>query len=85
MISPIVSLELRQRIGVMEMGLKSAQLVGGVTFGMGWMIDIFQESGMKGTCRDRLKRFAIGRLIQDAARRRYHVGIQSYPTVVGQL
>ena len=33
----------------MEMGLKSAQLVGGVTFGMGWMIDIFHESGMKGT------------------------------------
>ena len=54
---------IRHRIGVMEMGIKSAQLVGGVTFGMGWMIDIFHESGMKGTCRDRLKRFAIGRLI----------------------
>ena len=76
---------IRQRIGVIEMGLKSAQLVGGVTFGMGWMIDIFHESGMNGTCRDQLKRFAIGRLIQGAARRRYYVCIQSYPSVVGQL
>ena len=73
---------IRHMIGVMEMGLKSAQLVGRR---MGWMIDIFHESGMKGTYRDRLKRFAIGRLIQGAARRRYHVGIQSYPAVVGQL
>ena len=50
---------IRHRIGMMEMGLKSAQLVGGVTFGMGWIIDIFHESGMKGTDRDQLKRFAI--------------------------
>ena len=68
----------------MEMDLKLAQLVGSVTFGMGWIIDIFHESGMKGTERDRLKRFAIGKLIQGAARRRYHTGIPLYPAVVGQ-
>ena len=36
---------MRARIGVMEIGLKSAQTVGGVTFGMGWMMAVFRFPG----------------------------------------
>ena len=46
----------RHRMGVIEMGLKSAQLTGGTTLGIGWMMDIFQESGMYDDEIDRLNR-----------------------------
>ena len=46
----------QHRMDGMEMGLKSAQITGDTTLGIGWMMDIFQESGMYDDEIDRLNR-----------------------------
>ena len=44
---------IRDRIGVIEIGLKSAQSAGGLILGMGWMIATFPTSGMNDEDTDR--------------------------------
>jgi len=72
------------RIGVMEMGRKSATSVGDVVLGIGQMLASFHCSGAVDVTSDRLNREAIGRQKTGAATRRNHAGRPSRPIAVGR-
>ena len=65
---------IRERTGVMDIGLKSEWLVGVATFGTGHIEACFHCCGTMELDRDRLNSRARGLQNTDAPSRRYHAG-----------
>ena len=74
---------IRVRIGVMEIGRKSACTFGAATLGTGKIDAFFHCSGTVEVDRERLKRWAIGLQNAGAPSRRNHAGSLSRPVAVG--